>query len=440
MKRIWKASIWKTGLSALLAVSMAGALAGCGGSKPAEQTTAAPAASTGSDASATSAASEAPAASGGETVKLSIAARGGSHVDAIESVKAAFEKEHNCVIEVSGYEAADLKKNIMLDSTKGTGAFDLVMADDPWMPEFADAEVFLNLTKAGYQADSDFVQQSLDIGRVPYAEGDQYALPFSGNVMLFFYNTDLVKDIPTDWAGVLETAKQIKADGKLGYVVRGQQGNPIVSDWLPIFWSMGGEVFDKDWKSQVNSEAGKKALELYLALAETGANYEKNDLVAAVSDGSASMSLGWPSWYVSGTEAKAAYGVIPGKADAGAPAHPSGMIGNWMMGVTANSANAELAQELLVYLTAADTQKKMAEAGGVPTRASVLSDKALVEKYPYFPTLLEGTKQSKVRPRHTNWSNAEEALGAELSAAVSGLKPVDQALADAAAAMDAAMQ
>ncbi|MGI6077175.1 MAG: extracellular solute-binding protein [Fastidiosipilaceae bacterium] len=430
----------KRGIVGLLAASLMISAAACGGgSKDTEETTAAAEETTAAEETEADAGQEetaAPAADSGETVTISIAARGGSHVDAIESVKADFEAAHNCKIEVSGYEAADLKKNIMLDSTKPTGNFDLVMADDPWMPEFTEAQIFLNLTEAGYEADSDLVQQCLDIGKVPYGEGDQYALPFSGNVMFLFYNKDLVSDVPTDWNAVLAAAEQVQADGNLGYVIRGQQGNPIVSDWLPIYWAMGGEVFDENWEAQVNSEKGIAALELYIKLLETGANYEKNDLVAAVSDGKAAMSLGWPSWYVSGSEASAAYAVIPGKVDADSETYPAGMIGNWMMGVTGNSGNQELAIELLNYLTSAESQKIMADAGGVPTRESVLTDAELVEKYPHFPTLLEATKASKVRPRHTNWSKAEEVLGAELSAAVSGVKTPEEALAAAAEAMN----
>ncbi len=376
----------------------------------------------------------------GEPVKLVIAARGGSHVDAINAVKESFEKENNVIIEVSGLEAADLKKNVMLDSTKSVSAYDLIMADDPWMPEFAAAQIFLNLSEAGYQADSDFVAKSLDIGKVPYGEGDLYALPFSGNVMLFFYNTELVKDLPSDWESVLQTAQQLKADGQLGYVVRGQQGNPIVSDWLPIYWAYGGEVFDKDWKSQVNSQAGKDALKLYMDLLENGANYEKNDIVASVSEGKAGMALGWPSWFVSKEGATAAYGIIPTKANASAQAHGSGMIGNWMMGVTANSANPELAIKLLQHLTSAESQKAEALVGGVPTRTSVLTDAELVSVYPYFPTILEGTENSVIRPRTEKWSLAEEALGAELSAAISGTKSIDDALAAAETEMNKAVE
>ena len=97
-------------------------------------------------------------------------------------------------------------------------------------------------------------------------------------------------------------------------------------------WAMGGDVFDKDMKNvTVNSQIAKDALALYIELYKTGANYDKNDLVASVSKGKAAMSLGWPSWFISGSDSLANYAVIPGKKDASSPEYSAGVIGNWMM-------------------------------------------------------------------------------------------------------------
>lgn len=379
-----------------------------------------------------------------EPAKLTIIARGGSHVDVINAVKGKFEEENNCKIEVLGLESDELKQKIQLDAANQKGAYDLAMSDDPWMPEFADSKIFKDLSKMGYEGDSDFVEKCLDIGKVPYGTGDVYALPFAGNVQFFFYNKALLQqlkvEVPTDWASVLKIAKAAKASGKVGYVIRGQQGNPVVTDYLPILWAYGGDVFDKDWNVTVDSQAGKDSLNFYLELLKNGANYEKDDIVAAVKDGSAAMSLGWPSWYISNKGAAAAYAVIPGKKDSSSKEYPAAEIGNWMMGVTANSQNPELAMKLLIYLTSAEAQKAGADVGGVPTRTSVLTDPDLLKKYPYFKELLEGTKSSVVRPRTPKWSDVETAYGTELSNAVAGSKSVDQALSDAKTAIEKIMK
>ncbi|MDR3191881.1 MAG: extracellular solute-binding protein [Treponema sp.] len=380
----------------------------------------------------------------GQSQKLVIAARGGLHVDAINSAKARFETENNCTIEILGLEADDLKQKISLDSVNSAGAYDLAMADDPWMPEFTAAGIYQNLTKMGLADDSDFIPASLAIGKDPYKTGDTYALPFAGNVQLLFYNKALFDtngiSIPTDWAGVLAASQKLKAAGKLGYIIRGQQGNPIVSDYLPLLWAFGGNVFDGAGQVTVDSQAGKDALQLYIELLKTGANYERNDLVAAVADGNAGMALGWPSWFISGTNASAAWAVIPGKAAAGSAAYPTGMIGHWMMGVTANSTHKELALKFLTFITSSEIQKLMADNGGVPTRRSVYSDPSLVQKYAYYPTLLQATVDSVVRPRLVEWSEIESVYGIELSTAVSGSKSVNQALADAKTAIEAILK
>jgi multiple sugar transport system substrate-binding protein len=377
-----------------------------------------------------------------EPAKLVVAARGGSHVDVLNAVKADFEAENNCTIEILGLEATDLKQKVSLDSQNKVGAYDLAMADDPWMPEYCEAGIFANLTELGYKADSDFVKASLDIGKYPYAEGDIYALPFAGNVQLLFYNKQVLDDagmtVPESWEDVLKIAKAVNGkDGKVGYVIRGQQGNPIVTDYLPILWAYGGDVFDKSGNLTIDTKEAKEALKLYMELLKNGANYEKNDIVAAVSGGKAAAALGWPSWFISGETASADYAAIPSKATPTSAPHPTGMIGNWMMGVTANSGNSELAMKFLEYVTSADVQKKAAEFGGVPTRTSVFNDSELLAKYPYFATILTCTENSVVRPRLVEWTDIETAYGTELSSAISGTKSVDQALADARTAIEA---
>jgi len=377
--------------------------------------------------------------------KLVIAARGGSHVTAMEAVKAQFETEHKIEIEIIGLEAADLKQKVSLDASNKNGAYDLIMADDPWMPEFSEAGIFTNLSELGVEADADFEDSSLALGKHPYGTGDLYALPFAGNVQLFFYNKQLLDShnagVPASWEEVLELANKVKAeDGLAGYVIRGQQGNPIVSDFLPIFWAHGGQVFDENWNAQVNTTAGQQALETYIQLLAVGENYETTDIVGSVSEGRAAMALGWPSWFISGETASADYAPIPSKAATSGAEASTGMIGNWMMGVAANSKNKDLAAKFLTFITSSDTQKQLVEHGGVPTRKSVYLDSELAAKYKHFPIMLEALQNSVARPRTAKWSRVEEALGVELSAAIAGTKSVEAALSAANDAINQVMQ
>ncbi|MCR4902375.1 MAG: extracellular solute-binding protein [Butyrivibrio sp.] len=379
-----------------------------------------------------------------KAVTLTIAARGGSHTDIINAVKGEFEQENNCTIEVLGLEGADLKQKVALDAANKEGSYDIVMIDDPVMPEFTEAGVLCNLTEMGYVDDADFVENSLALGKNPYATGDTYALPFSGNVQLMFYNQEVLDslgaEVPDSWDDVLNISTQAHESGLYGYVIRGQQGNPIVSDYLPLLWAFGGDVFDDEGNVTVDSEAGQKSLEMYMNLYGTGENFEKDDLVSVVSEGKGAMALGWPSWFISGKDATANYAAIPSKVSDGSEEYSTGEIGNWMMGIPDNSMNKDLALKLLIYLTSADVQKNAVEIGGVPTRTSVFTDESIVANYPYFTTIYQGTENSKVRPRTSKWSAIEEAYGLELSNVVAGTKDIHTALSDAKAAIEQIME
>ncbi|WP_028972600.1 extracellular solute-binding protein [Spirochaeta cellobiosiphila] len=378
-------------------------------------------------------------------VKIVLAGRGGTHIDAMKSVLSDFEQKNNVTVEILALESANLKQKIGLDAGNKTASYDLIMADDPWMPEFCEAGLFAPLEDYGITKDPDIIPAAMYLGTYPYKTGKLYALPVVGNVQLFFYNQSLYNQLglslPQSWEEVLNNAKAIKdRTGKPGYAIRGQQGNPIVSDYLPVLWAMGGEVFNKDWTSTINSTEGQKALDFYKELLATGVNLEKNDLVQAVSKGDAGMSLGWPSWYIAGAEASAAYGPIPNKFTNASSAQSTGMIGNWMMGITANSGHKAEAAAFLSYLTSSDVQKKMATQGGIPTRKSVYEDSALVAKYPHYTAQLAALENSVARPRTPKWSEVEAALGAELSAAIVGTKTTEEALSDAQDAINSIMK
>lgn len=371
-----------------------------------------------------------------QKTKLVIAARGGSHVKAIEAVKEIFEKENQVLIEILGLKGSTLKQKISLNAKNTKGSFDIIMIDDPWMPEFVEAKILTPLSELNIKPDDDFILASLNLGKSPYKTGNLYALPFAGNVQLFFYNKKLFADgkfqAPNTWQEVLTIAQEVqKNENALGYVIRGQQGNPIVSDFLPILWAFGGNVFNNNWQPIVNNMQAKRALHFYKELLKTGANYEKADLVHSVAAGKAAMSLGWPSWYISGENTQAEYSPIPSKETKTSSSKATGMIGNWLMGIPTNSPNKKLAGKFLAFITSSEIQKKMATDGGVPTRKSVYLDKELSAKYKHFPTQLKALQNSVARARTPKWSQVETALGAELSAAVSETKSVEEALADA---------
>ncbi len=361
---------------------------------------------------------------------ITIAARDGSHSDVINAVKNNFEQENNCVVNVIPLSANDIHDTVIEDISNTEGKYDIIMIDDPLMPEYIEKNVLQNLTQLGYADDEDFVEKSRLLGKDPYPLGATYALPFSGNVQLIFYNSDLINSDSSlnSWDGILGECETLQQSGKKGYAIRGQSGNPIVSDFLPILWAFGGDLFDDSGRVILDSKESRDALEFYYKLYQTGGNYDKDALVDAIISGEAGIALGWPSWFVSGDGANAAIAQIPGKKNASSEALATGEIGNWLLGVTSNSKDPDLALKLAIYLTSEDVQREALEFGGIPTRKSIFKDKSITAKYPYFEQLYSGTNNSRVRPRTTKWSKIEDAFGAELVKCIDGSATVDETI------------
>ncbi len=361
---------------------------------------------------------------------LTIAARDGSHTDVINAVKGTFEDENNCIVNVVSMSASDLRNSIIESSDQEEGVYDVVMIDDPLMPEYIEKDVLYNLTQLGYSDDDDFVEKSRLLGKDPYPLGATYALPFSGNVQLIFYNSAVTGDNPNleSWEDILAICEDAKSQGKKGYAIRGQAGNPIVSDFLPILWAFGGDLFDENNNVILNSPQSIEALEFYRKLYETGGNYEKDDLTAAISDGKAGIALGWPSWFITGSGPTASIAEIPGKKSATSEALATGEIGNWLLGVTKNSKTPDIALKLAEYLTSANVQREALSYGGIPTRKSIFRDPKILAQYPYFEQIYNGTNNSRVRPRTTKWSKIEEVLGEELIKCIEGEQGVPETI------------
>lgn len=369
---------------------------------------------------------------------LTIAARDGSHADVINAVKDRFEKDNDCIVNVIPLSADDIHKNVIDSISEPEGKYDVIMIDDPLMPEYIEKDVLLNLTQLGYADDEDFVDKSRLLGKDPYPLGATYALPFSGNVQLIFYNPELITDPASlnTWDGILTACEEIKASGKNGYAIRGQAGNPIVSDFLPILWAFGGDLFDENGKVILDSRQSREALEFYCKLYQTGANYDKDGLISAINNNEAAIALGWPSWFISENTSTVSISQIPGRQYDISEAFSTGEIGNWLLGVTSNSKEPELALKLAVYLTSEDVQREALPYGGIPTRKSVFKDKAIIEKYPYFEQIYSGTNNSRVRPRTTKWSQIETVFGEELVKCIEGSQSVDETLKNSQKAID----
>jgi len=385
--------------------------------------------------------------SSGPTKQLTLAVNSGVEGDALKQAALDYEHQFGIHINIAEFPYSNLFEKELIDLNASTGAYDLIMLDDPWFPRFAGRRFLTDLTpllqKRGLNGpDTDFIQTSLALCREPYETGRLYALPYVGNSQLFFYRKDLfdkhsLKE-PATWDDVLTAARTIQekeTEGgrkTYGYVMRAAQGNAAVADFMPVFWAFGAEMFDATGKPTVNSAEGVAALKFMLALGKYSppgyVSFNADEVGAHLLQGTAAMSINWPAWISSFNDpnkstviGKMTFTTLPSGKKPG-----QAEIGNWLIAIPRDSKNTEAAIDFLLWATNTDQMKRSAERGNPPTRRSVFTDAALVAKFPSYPAQLRSLETSRPRPRTPQWNEIENAFGIFLSKANSGeLTPVD---------------
>ena len=407
-------------LTLVLAGAMVCSLAACGGSNN-------------SESSETSA--------DGRT-QMSIALRGGVYADVLKECLPAFEEEHNVTIDVQELSEEDLHTSVALNATSAEGAYDLCMVDGSWMAEFTDAGVLANLTELGYELDEDIIEATTSIC---YVDDNVYLAPYYGNVTVLMLNKAIVEeagytaDTVDSLEAVLDICQQAQANGKKGFIYRGDNQNNLVVDFLPILLSYGGWVVDENNQPTVNSEEFVNAMNYYMELIATGEAQVKDDLVASVDSGAAAMGIAWPGWYTPTADTPADYIALNGKATPDAEANNANVYGIWCLGIPSNSQNKELAAELLAYLMDPEVQYGTVASGGVPCRYSSLQDEEVLAQYPQYEVVCQALESGVYRPVIAEWTEFYTTLGSEMDNIINGAKTVEEGLNDAQAALEELM-
>jgi multiple sugar transport system substrate-binding protein len=388
---------------------------------------------------------------GGDSSKqLTLAVNSGVEGAALKQAARDYEAQTGVRIQIAEFPYSSLFEKELIDLNSRTGAYDLIMLDDPWFPRFATKQFLTDLVplyeKRNQKGpDEDFISTSLALCRHPYQTGTLYALPYVGNSQLFFYRKDIfakhnLKE-PATWDDVLMAARIISEretagapdGGKLyGYVMRAAQGNAVVADFMPIFWAFGAEMFDSQGKPTVNSPEGINALKFMLELGKYSppgyVSFNADEVSAHLLQGTAAMSINWPAWIsaFSDSSKSRVVGLMEFTTMPGANQPGRAEIGNWLIAIPRDAKNKEAAFDFLVWATHAEQMKRSAMRGNPPTRKSVFTDAELLSKFPSYPAQLRSLESSRPRPRTPLWNEIENAFGIFLSKANSGeLSPED---------------
>jgi multiple sugar transport system substrate-binding protein len=162
-------------------------------------------------------------------------------------------------------------QNSKNDGLQKTGAYDIYVMDDNWVPEFAASGIVQSLDKLGLKVNPDILQKGLEQGYWPPKSGPRlkafasdtpqlYSLVIIDDVEMLYYNSDYFKSAPQTWDDIYAVAKTTKPP-LYGWTARGVAGNPIVQTYLPLLNSYGGNFVNDDWSPGFAGPEGVGALE-----------------------------------------------------------------------------------------------------------------------------------------------------------------------------------
>jgi len=367
---------------------------------------------------------------------LTIAVNAGVEGSALKAAAQEWGELRHTRIEVVELPYANLFEKESLDLQSRTGAYDVIMMDDPWFPKLvADS----GLTPLPREPDADFLASALAVcGQARTF----YALPYVGNSQLFFYRKDLFDKYklgaPDRWEKILTGAKTIGAGERMfGYVMRAAPGNSAVTDFMPLLWAFGGDIFDAQGHPSLTKPEAIEALRFMVELGKYSppgyAGFNAAEVSAQLLQGTAAMSINWPAWIAAMDDPSKSKVVgkiefapmpsakLPGVAELGA----------WLLAVPAGSPHRDAAFDFIYWATDPAQMTQAALRGNPPTRRSVFQSADLLKKFRAFPAQLAALEAARPRPRTTQWNEIENAFGVSLSQANSGAATPEAAMEQA---------
>jgi multiple sugar transport system substrate-binding protein len=196
---------------------------------------------------------------------------------------------------------ADEQRQAMFqDLQSQAGEFDVLGLDVIWTGEFAEFGYIESLEDLRSEVEGVSLEGAVDSSQW---QQELYALPYSSNGAFLYYRTDLIDEPPTTWDELYETGMAAaEEEGISAYVGQGDQYEGFVVNYLEMFWSAGGELFDDAQENStfLEGDAAQTALDFMTEGQESGFFAEgfdsmvEDDARALFQAGEAVYMRNWP--------------------------------------------------------------------------------------------------------------------------------------------------
>ena len=322
------------------------------------------------------------------------------------------------------------------DGLHKTGAYDIYVMDDSWVPEFAAGNVIQSLDKLGFHVNPDIIVNGLNQGYWPPKVGakmkdfaskspELYAIVIIDDVEILYYNKDYFPTAPKTWDDIAAAAAaKAKPGGPYGWSARGVKGNPIVQTYLPLLNSYGGSFVNDDWSPGFAGPEGVGALERlfsFIPYMPSGvAEFDTDQETQSLLQGNCLAITEYTG--LSHVVDDPASSKVPGKINmAATPSQEKSgpAIGTFIAGIASGAPNPQGAKKYLEWFTSAQIQIDFAKTNGsAAVTKSALTDPTIAAQYRWLPAIADAVTNSIAKPHTPDEPKMEDILGTRLNEAL----------------------
>ena len=345
-------------------------------------------------------------------------------------------------VKVTVLPFADFKKQLTVGAA-ASSLPDLAMIDNCDTVSYAAMGILEDITDEveNWESYQNYFPEILNTCKY---EDKVYGMPLQSNNLEIIYNKDIFDELgveyPTnDWTfdDLKELAEKTTTDKYKGFAVSGIQSEESTYQFLPFFWTAGGETMN------LNSDAGKTALSLWSDMVAEGympkdcITWTQSELASQFESGNIAMHV-MGSWNITPyKDHDLNYGVveIPSATEGGEKTTVYG--GENLCAV--KGKNTENALEFLEWMEDYD---RISEWDRVSDHFTACDEAVADERFQTeeMKPFIDMVPNSRARDVVTYWPSVSEGYQQAIQEALSGQQPVDQALADGQALIDAAKE
>nr|WP_156798409.1 sugar ABC transporter substrate-binding protein [Ahrensia sp. R2A130] len=402
----------------------------------------------------------------GHAKSLTIAIVNNGHMENMKKVAEAYTKDTGVELKWVSLEEGVLREQVTSDTATGGGQYDIINIGMQEAPIWGKAG-WIEPLEFGAEYDVDDILPAMRKG-LSY-DGKLYAAPFYGESSMVMYRKDLADKAGVtiadndSWDNITKAAAAMHDpdNGVYGACLRGKPGWGDNAAFITtIANSFGARWFDKDMKPQLDSPEWKAAMDMYVNLlgkygppGSEGNSF--NEILALFNEGKCGM---WIDATIAASFLESDQVAYAQSPNAGNPVGAN-WLWAWAMAVPSGTENTAEAKAFIEWATSKDYIKAVANHpdfgwGKVPT-----GTRTSTYAYPEFKAVAkfasaEMAAIDSAAPDPTElkpytgvqfvaipeFPEIGSAAGQEFSAALSGAKTVEEALAAAQSNADSVMK